>query len=65
MRLAADGRTLEPHPTEQEALALIRGLRAEGTPLRAIVDRLNAGSIAPRGGRWPLSTVVNVLRASE
>jgi hypothetical protein len=34
--LAADGEHLEPNPTEQEAVALVKQLQAEGLTYRAL-----------------------------
>lgn len=58
---AADGVHLELHEAEQNAVSYIRALRADGLPLRAIVDRLNAEQVPARGSRWHLTSVVRVL----
>jgi DNA invertase Pin-like site-specific DNA recombinase len=53
----ADGCHLVENPTEQQALALIRDLRAEGLSLRAVTARLNESVTPSRGSRWHLRTV--------
>ena len=52
-RLAADGKNVEPHPSEQAALTAIPDLREQGQTLRGIVATLNwgggkKGSVAER-----------------
>ena len=60
-RLAADGRALEVEPAEQQAIVLVRELRAEGLSLRAIAARLEAAGCVPRGGaRWHPDTVARL-----
>ena len=61
-RLGADGTHLEPDPEEQRTIALVRQLRADGRPLRAIVERLNTDGVPARGGRWHLTSVARLLR---
>lgn len=52
-RLAADGRTLEPHPAEQEILSILRELHAHGFKSREIAEELNAqGFTTRRGSPW-------------
>jgi DNA invertase Pin-like site-specific DNA recombinase len=64
-RLAADGRTLEAHTPEAEALATIHGLRAEGRSLRAIADTLNAAGVPTRARTpWRFEYVRNLLRGA-
>jgi len=61
-RLAADGKHLEPNPTEQAALAAIRKLRARGSTLRSIAKELNAnGHSTRRGTPWRLESVARVI----
>jgi DNA invertase Pin-like site-specific DNA recombinase len=62
-RLSADGRHLEPDPTEQQALSEIRDLRNQGTTLRTIASTLNAnGHVTRRGSPWRLESVARVLQ---
>jgi DNA invertase Pin-like site-specific DNA recombinase len=64
-RLAADGRTLEGHTQEAEALATIQRLRAEGQSLRAIADALNAAGVPTRARTpWRFEYVPNLLRSA-
>lgn len=52
-RLAADGRTLEVEPSEQQILAVIRRHHAKGRSTRAIATALNdAGLRTRRGSAW-------------
>lgn len=62
-KLAADGRTLEPHEPEQKTLARVRELRAAGATLRGIVARLAAEGVTSRAGR-PLTkgSIENMVR---
>lgn len=65
MQLAADGVHLEPHPGEQDVLAMVREYRAEGLTLRAIGRRLTSRGILPRsGGKWHPQTVARVADAA-
>jgi DNA invertase Pin-like site-specific DNA recombinase len=62
-RLSADGRHLEPDPTEQAALEQIRDLRRRGNTLRGVAAALNAqGHRTRRGTGWRLESVARVLR---
>jgi DNA invertase Pin-like site-specific DNA recombinase len=62
-RLAADGRHLEPDPSEQAALAELQELRSQGYSLRAVAVALNAaGHRTRRGTDWRLESVVRVLK---
>ena len=61
-RLAEDGIHLEPEPSEQEALALILALRADGLSLRAVAARLNADAVPARGSRWHPTTVAVLVK---
>ena len=62
-RLSPDRRHLEPDPTEQAALAEIRGLRRHGHTLRGIAATLNnRGHRTRRGTAWRLESVARVLK---
>ncbi len=63
--LADDGVGLVPAPAEQEAICLVRRLRAEGVTLQGIADELTARAVPTKGkgGRWHITTVVRVLKA--
>lgn len=61
-RLADDGVRLVEDADEQEAIRLIRALRAEGETQQRIVDRLNADGVPARGKRWHQTTVSRILR---
>jgi DNA invertase Pin-like site-specific DNA recombinase len=53
--LAADGYRLEPLDVEQQALQLVRRLRADGRSFQAIADTLNERGSRTRAGscwRW-------------
>ena len=61
-RLAADGKHLEPNPSEQAALTAIRKLRARGATLRDIAKELNAdGYRTRRGTPWRLESVARAI----
>jgi DNA invertase Pin-like site-specific DNA recombinase len=61
-RLAADGKALEPDPSEQAAVQLARSLRADGLSLRAIGRALEAqGHANKAGGRWAPTSVKYLL----
>ncbi len=61
--LAEDGKTLIEEPIEQEALHLIRKLKASGRSLREIAAELNAqGFTTKKGGTWTHGHVQGVLR---
>lgn len=63
-QLAADRRTLEPNPLEQQTLAIVRDLRANGLTLQQIADRLNAQEITTRRGTaWRNQYVSDLLAA--
>ena len=57
------GKLLEPNPPEQQILALVLALRAEGRSLRGIVTELASSGLLGRAGR-PLSkgSIENLLR---
>jgi DNA invertase Pin-like site-specific DNA recombinase len=60
--LAGDGTTLTPNAVEQEALGLIRDLRAAGESLRTIAAELNARGVKTKEGRpWAHTTVKGIL----
>lgn len=56
-------RLLVPQPHEQQALELMRRLRAAGRSYRAIVAALELGGHRPRGKRWHVVTVQRALAA--
>jgi site-specific DNA recombinase len=65
-RLAADGRHLEPDPSEQAALAAIRKLRSGGHSLRAVAVALNqSGHRTRRGTSWRLESVVRAINKAQ
>ena len=60
--LAADGKTLVAVPSEQEAIALMKELRAAGETLRDIADELNRRGIHTKEGKgWKHTTVSGIL----
>jgi DNA invertase Pin-like site-specific DNA recombinase len=60
--LAADGKTLLPNAAEQEALALMRRLRAAGQSYRAIAAELERRGIRTKGGKaWVFTSVKGIL----
>jgi site-specific DNA recombinase len=65
-KLAKDGRTLEPDPAEQRAIALMVELRGQGMTLRSIALELGlAGFRTKEGGPWSPKVVSSILsRAS-
>lgn len=50
-RLANDGKTLEPEPSEQAVIEEARRLRAEGLTLRAVAAELAASGLTSRNGK--------------
>jgi site-specific DNA recombinase len=65
MALAEDGVTLVPDAAEQEAIAIVRQLRAEGLSCRKIAGEMNARGVKTKGdGRWHETTVRRVLNAA-
>lgn len=64
-RLAGDGIHLEPHETEQAALAVVYQLADEGKTARQIAKELDDRLISPkRGGpRWAESSVRKLIDA--
>ncbi len=61
--LADDGKTLLPVPAEQEAIALIRRLKAEGQTLRDVAAELTRRGILTKEGhaRWTHTAVARIL----
>lgn len=60
--VAADGRTLVPEETEQQALAVMRECRAAGYTLRAIAQELNRQGLSTRRGTpWRHEYVYGLL----
>jgi DNA invertase Pin-like site-specific DNA recombinase len=63
--VAEDGVTLVSNSAEQEAIALVRQLRADGLSIRKIVDEMNSRGVRTKeGGRWHIATVQRVLRVA-
>jgi site-specific DNA recombinase len=63
--VAEDGKTLVDCPVEQEAMAIVRQLRAEGLSIRKIADELNARGVKTKeNGRWHIATVQRVLKVA-
>jgi hypothetical protein len=61
-RLASDGMTLEPDAVEQDTLAVIDSLAAQGKSQQAIVDELNRQQRPTKqGGKWQRSNLRSVL----
>ncbi len=50
-RVASDGERLEPDPTEEEARAVARQLRAQGLSLRQVAVELERRGVRSRTGR--------------
>ena len=63
-RVDGDGKTLIPDATEQEILAHVRQLEADGLSLRAIAARLEAAGYRSRGNGWHPQTIKNILAAA-
>lgn len=64
-QLSTDNKHLEPNPSEQSVLILIRRLRKAGRTLRAIAAELNSRKITTRcGGEWHHVYVAGVLKAA-
>ena len=60
--LAQDGKTLTRNAAEQEAIALMRNLRAKGLSYRSIAGELDKAGIRPKkGNRWIHTSVKSVL----
>jgi site-specific DNA recombinase len=62
-RLAGDGKTLVPEPAEQEAIRLIRELKASGETLRDIAAELTRRGILTKEGnnQWKHTAVARIL----
>lgn len=64
-KLAADGSTLEADENEQETLAIIERLQAQGESQQAIVDELNKlQRPTKQGSKWQRSNLRSVLLTS-
>ena len=63
-RVALDGKTLIEDQDEQETLALVHDLQAEGLSLRAIAARLESAGRRSRGTGWHPQTIKNILEAA-
>ena len=59
--LAPDGVQLVANEREQEVIALVLSLRADGVSFRRIVDHLNNGITSRTGNRWHLRQVQNII----
>jgi hypothetical protein len=60
--LAADGKTLIPNEAEQEAIAVMTGLRAKGRTLRQIAAELTSCGVRTKeGGAWTRTAVARIL----
>jgi DNA invertase Pin-like site-specific DNA recombinase len=56
------GDTLTPNPREQEAIALMRSMRASGKSLRQIAATLDEAGVATKSGRgWTAQTIRGIL----
>jgi DNA invertase Pin-like site-specific DNA recombinase len=63
--LADDGVSLIPNVEEQNAIAVVRQLKAEGASIRKIAEEMNRRGIASKeGGRWHVATVQRVLKSA-
>ena len=61
--LAADGITLEQNTTEQQTIATIQRLRADGMTLQAIADHLNDISTpTKKGTTWTPKTIRDIAK---
>jgi len=64
-RLRADGKTLEPNPSEQEIKETIQKLRQGGRTLRQIAADLNKKKLSARSGSpWLHCYVARILKAA-
>jgi site-specific DNA recombinase len=65
-RTSADGKHVEVEPTEQAALAQIRGLRNQGRSLREIAAALNRQALRTRrGARWRHDHILRIVRSAS
>ena len=62
-RLAADGERLEADDVEQDLLARIRALKADGRTTRQIAAHLNRDGFTTRRGTWRFQYVAHALRS--
>ncbi len=63
-RSSADGKYVEPEPSEQAALAEIRSLRTQGRSLREIAATLNGQALhTRRGAPWRHDHVLRIVRS--
>ena len=61
-RSSADGKYVEAEPTEQAALAQIRGLRDQGRSLREIASALNRQALRTRrGSNWRHDHILRII----
>jgi DNA invertase Pin-like site-specific DNA recombinase len=60
--LGEDGSTLIENPEEQEAIGLIRDLRAKGYNYSAICRELTRRGYQPLGKQWHAQSVKNILK---
>lgn len=63
-RCEDDGKTLTPDAEEQDIIAQVQQLHAEGLSLRAIAARLAAMNRPTRGAAWHPQTIKNILSAA-
>jgi DNA invertase Pin-like site-specific DNA recombinase len=62
-RLGADGKLIEPEPSEQAVLQEIRQLRQHGHSMRGIAATLNQRALRTRrGSAWHLEHVARILK---
>lgn len=65
-KLGVDGRTLEPEPAEQRAIALMGELRGQGMTLRGIAEELTLAGFRTREGRaWSHKVIAAILDRSS
>jgi len=61
--LAVDGKRLVPNPAEQEAIAIMQELRAEGQSLRQIASELQRRGVSTKDGhQWQPMTISRILK---
>ena len=64
--VAADGVHLVEVASEQETIAIVRGLRAEGLSFRAVGARLTEMGRKPRsGGKWHATAVMRMTKTAK
>jgi site-specific DNA recombinase len=60
-----DNRSLVQNPSEQQVIALVRGLRSDKTSWRVIADRLNGQGVLNRSGRkWSIQNLHKTMKAA-